>query len=101
MEYIRNKQKKQLIKLIEFDEYKFQQNIFQRIVEDKHKFKYSWNKFGASESLELIQYVSDQNDNWIFDKKELDKLFNVFDGKFSKNKLREKVLSLGIDFHFE
>ena len=101
MENIRKNNKNKLITNIVFDEYKYQQKIYEKIIEDNHKFKYSWNKFGASESLQLIKYVSEQDYDWKFNENELNKLFIFFDKKFSKNKLREKVMSLGIEFHFD
>ena len=100
LDYIRYENKNVLIPNIVIDEEKLKQSTMQKICRDQLKFKYKWDKFGTNDYLQLIEYISTQKKNWKFNSAELHKIFIMFERKFSKDKLRQKVMSLGIEYFF-
>ena len=71
------------------------------IMESKLVHKYKWEKFGAADYMELLEYVLKQEDDWQLNQKTLDNIFHFFKGRFSPSLLQRKLFKYGIDYNFD
>ena len=92
---------KQLVPQIKCPEKEIEQIVMKNVKKDQLKFKYKWHFWNQYESMKLLNYLFEkQNENkeWKLNNKTLSQLFLDFDRKYSIDKLKEKCLSYGIEY---
>ena len=99
MVYLHNKFSNKLIIDLKYDENKLNEHIFQYISRDKLRFKYKYDKFGASENMKLMEFLTKQNKDWKLNKQGLNEICVLFKNKYSDKILQEKCLNYGYEYN--
>ena len=99
MVYLHNKFSNKLIIDIKYDEKILNEHIYGYISRDKLKFKYEYDKFGASENMVLLEFLSKQNKDWKLNKKGLNDICVLFKNKYSDNILKDKCFNWGYEYN--
>lgn len=102
LEYIKQKTKNDLVPQIKFNRDEMYKYTLKNIQKDKLKFRYKWNAFTTSETMQLLEWLFQQGeDDFILNQHKLNDLFNYFEQRFSTECLRKKCLKFGIEYVFE
>ena len=94
------KKRKHLVPHINYDQKKIMNIIYQKIINDKLKFKQKHEKWTEVENLSLLQYICNQSKCWILTNKTLHKMWLYFEKRYTKDFLRRKCYKYGIDYCF-
>ena len=100
MKYINKKYVHHLIRKIEVDEDKLFDLVLQKIRENKLKFQYKWEPYHAGDQYALMEYIYTRPSGWVLNEKTMQILFDKFEGRISKETLREKLFCLGVEYKF-
>ena len=100
MKYINEKYGHHLIRKIKVDDDELFNLVLEKIRSNKLKFQYKWEPYGPSEHYDLMEYVYTRPTDWVLNEQSLQIIFDKFDGRFSKDTLREKLFSFGKEYKF-
>ena len=78
-----------------------QRKLFMKeIVKYKLRFKYDYEYFGASESMQLLNYLMQQNNDWKLNNDTLREIYKMFDCRFALSVIQHKCLKFGVEFDY-
>lgn len=98
---IRKLFKRNLVPNVKIDADQEQEFVRQQIVNQKLKFKYEYEYFGVSESMQLLTFLIDQGPQWQLNGKTLRQISEMFHGRFAESVLQHKCLKYGFEFDFD
>ena len=91
---------KHLVPKISMNDEEQRQLFMKEIVKCKLRFKFDYEYFGASETMELLNHLMKQDNNWKLNNDTLREIYNLFDRRFAPKILQHKCLKFGIEFDY-
>ena len=98
MVYLHNKFTNKLIIDIKYDKKKINEEIYNNISRDKLVFKYKYDKFGTSENMKLLEYLSKQDQDWTLNPQTLNDVCLLYKNKYSDEFMKQKCFNYGYEY---